>query len=79
VVAGGALRGIGDTRSAALAHFGGYWLAGMPLAYLLCFPLHWGVRGIWVGLTVALILIGSGLVLIWRLRSTGQKLQSTLV
>jgi MATE family multidrug resistance protein len=79
VVAGGALRGIGDTRSPALAHFGGYWLAGMPLAYVLCFLLQWGVCGIWVGLTVALILIGSGLVLVWRLRSAGQKLQSTLV
>jgi len=27
--------------------------------------LQWGVRGIWVGLTVALILIGSTLVAVW--------------
>jgi MATE family multidrug resistance protein len=70
VVACGALRGIGDTRSAAWAHFGGYWIAGMPLAYALCFPFHWGVRGIWVGLTVALILIGSGLVAVWARSAT---------
>jgi MATE family multidrug resistance protein len=79
VVAGGALRGLGDTRSPAVAHFSGYWLAGMPLAYWLCFPMRWGVSGIWVGLTVALILIGVWLVLVWRYRLTDQKLQSTLV
>ncbi len=65
VVAGGALRGVGDTRSPAIAHFAGYWLAGMPLAYVLCFSRNWGVSGIWVGLTLALILIGSGLVAVW--------------
>jgi MATE family multidrug resistance protein len=65
IVAAGALRGIGDTRSPAWTHFSGYWLAGLPLAYSLCFPMRWGVRGIWVGLTVALILIGSALVAVW--------------
>ena len=65
VVAGGALRGLGDTRSPAVAHFAGYWLAGMPLGWALCFPWGWGVRGIWVGLTVALILVGAGLVVVW--------------
>jgi MATE family multidrug resistance protein len=79
VVATGALRGIGDTRSPAVLHFAGYWIAGMPLAYWLCFPQHWGVSGIWVGLTVALILIGSGLILVWRYRLKDQKVHSTLV
>jgi MATE family multidrug resistance protein len=78
VVASGALRGIGDTRSPAVAHFAGYWLAGMPLAYGLCFSRGWGVSGIWVGLTVALILIGVGLVAVWarrlRQRSTAANL-----
>ena len=81
VVAGGALRGLGDTRSPALAHFAGYWLAGMPLAWALCFPLGWGVRGIWVGLTVALILVGGCLVIVWAasLRGRSQNVHSTLV
>jgi MATE family, multidrug efflux pump len=70
VVAGGALRGLGDTRSPAVAHFAGYWVAGLPLSWALCFPLGWGVRGIWVGLTAALILIGAGLVLVWALRTS---------
>jgi len=68
VVATGALRGLGDTRSPAYAHFVGYWILGLPIAYLLCFPLGWGVGGIWAGLTAALIAIGLTLVLVWRSR-----------
>ena len=68
VVAGGALRGLGDTRTPMVAHFAGYWAIGLPLSYTLCFPLGWGARGIWIGLSVALILIGASLVLVWRAR-----------
>ena len=66
VVATGALRGLGDTRTPALAHLAGYWLIGMPIAYVLCFSYGWGVRGIWVGLTSALILIGLILLAAWH-------------
>ncbi len=66
VIATGALRGLGDTRSPMLAHLAGYWAAGLPAAYLLCFPFGWGARGIWVGLSAAIILIGSGLVAVWK-------------
>src|ERR1019366_9380167 len=43
VVATGALRGLGDTRTPALAHLAGYWIIGMPVAYVLCFTYGWGV------------------------------------
>jgi MATE family multidrug resistance protein len=66
VVATGALRGLGDTRTPALAHLAGYWLIGMPVAYVLCFSYGWGVTGIWVGLTSALILIGLILLVAWH-------------
>jgi MATE family multidrug resistance protein len=66
VVATGALRGLGDTRTPALAHLAGYWLIGMPVAYVLCFLYGWGVTGIWAGLTGALIAIGTILLLAWR-------------
>ena len=66
VVAGGALRGIGDTRTPMLVHLVGYWAVGMPVAYELCFPLGWGAPGIWVGLVAALVLIGAVLVICWR-------------
>jgi MATE family multidrug resistance protein len=70
-VATGALRGLGDTRSPMLAHLAGYWAIGLPVSYVLCFRLKWGVSGIWVGLTTALILIGIALVWVWieRVRS----------
>src|SRR5260370_2232873 len=35
VVATGALRGLGDTRTPALAHLAGYWFLGMPVAWIL--------------------------------------------
>jgi MATE family multidrug resistance protein len=66
VVATGALRGLGDTRTPALAHFAGYWIVGMPVAWFLCFTYGWGVTGIWVGLTSALILIGLLLLAAWH-------------
>jgi len=66
VVATGALRGLGDTRTPAIAHLAGYWLIGMPVAYVLCFTYGWGVTGIWVGLTSALILIGLILLAAWH-------------
>jgi MATE family multidrug resistance protein len=64
-VATGALRGTGDTRTPMLCHLLLYWLLGLPLGYVLCFVLGWGAVGLWVGLCVALILIGSVLLAVW--------------
>ena len=62
----GALRGIGDTRTPMLVHFTAYWLLGVPLGTWLCYRRHWGVLGLWVGLSLALILIGILLLSFWR-------------
>jgi MATE family multidrug resistance protein len=70
IVATGALRGIGDTRSPLVAHALGYWAIGMPVVWVLCFPRGWGARGIWVGLSAALILIGAALAVVWKVRSS---------
>jgi MATE family multidrug resistance protein len=70
VTATGALRGLGDTHTAMLAHLAGYWVVGLPVAYILCFPMGWGAAGIWVGLSAALILIGLILVPAWRRRAS---------
>ncbi len=64
-VATGALRGTGDTRTPMLCHMLLYWLLGLPLGYLLCFTMGWGAVGLWLGLCVALILIGSVLLVVW--------------
>jgi MATE family multidrug resistance protein len=67
-VATGALRGSGDTRTPMLANFIAYWFIGLPLGYVLCFKLGWGAVGVWIGLCVGLILIGSALLLTWHRR-----------
>ncbi|HTV82285.1 MAG TPA: MATE family efflux transporter [Acidobacteriaceae bacterium] len=56
-VSTGALRGLGETRFPMLINLGGYWILGLPLGALLCFPLKWGLSGLWMGLTLALITI----------------------
>jgi MATE family multidrug resistance protein len=67
-VATGALRGTGDTRTPMLANLVAYWFIGLPLGYILCFRMGWGAVGIWVGLCVGLILIGSALLIAWNKR-----------
>lgn len=68
-VATGSLRGTGDTRTPMLCHFSAYWLLGLPLGTYLCFRRHWGALGLWVGLSLSLILIGILLLTFWRRRS----------
>lgn len=65
-VSTGALRGLGETRAPMVANFVGYWILGLPLGFFLCFVLHWGVYGIWIGLTVALIVIAGALLRRWN-------------
>jgi MATE family multidrug resistance protein len=65
-VATGALRGAGDTRTPMFCHFTAYWIIGLPLGAWLCFRRGWGALGLWVGLSLALILIGIILLFVWR-------------
>jgi MATE family multidrug resistance protein len=65
-VATGALRGAGDTRTPMLCHLLAYWVIGLPLGAWLCFRRGWGVIGLWIGLSLALILIGVVLLMAWR-------------
>lgn len=66
IVATGALRGAGDTRTPMLCHFAGYWVIGLPLGAVLCFRYGLGAPGLWIGLSAGLILIGIVLVGFWR-------------
>ena len=65
-VATGALRGLGNTRTAMLVNLCGYWVLGLPLGYVLCFRNGYGVFGLWIGLTLALIVIAVILSLVWQ-------------
>jgi multidrug resistance protein, MATE family len=77
VVATGALRGAGNTRVPMLANFIGYWVIGLPLGAFLCFKLKMGAVGMWAGLCLALVLIGSALVGVWHLVIKGVMAQHT--
>jgi MATE family multidrug resistance protein len=72
VVTTGALRGLGDTRTAMFANFAGYWIFGLPLGYFLCFIANWGLLGLWWGLSLALIGIAVVLLFAWARESQEQ-------
>jgi len=65
-VATGALRGIGDTRTAMIANLVGHWLVGLPFGYVLGLRWGWGVTGIWMGLCLGLICVAVWLTAVWK-------------
>lgn len=67
-VSTGVLRGLGDTRTPMVSNLAGHWLLGLPVGYALCFWWKWGVVGLWTGLSIGLIVIGSTLVFTWSRR-----------
>lgn len=68
VVATGALRGAGDTRTPMLANLFGHWFIGLPVGYYLGLHLGWGASGVWIGLCVGLTLVGAYLAWVWSAR-----------
>ena len=64
----GTLRGLGDTRTPMIANLGAHWLLGLPISYTLCFLFGWGVYGLWVGLTLGLIVVAVILLWAWTVR-----------
>ncbi len=64
----GTLRGLGDTRTPMFVNLAAHWLLGLPVSYTLCFVLGWGVWGLWVGLSLGLIVTGIVLLWAWTLK-----------
>ncbi|MER8099070.1 MATE family efflux transporter [Kitasatospora sp. NPDC094016] len=50
----GLLRGLDDTRSGFRITLIGYWVVGLPFAWLLAYPLGGDIRGLWFGLLIGL-------------------------
>ena len=53
-VASGVLRGMSDTRVPMIIAVVSYWVVGLPVGYVLAFPLDLGAQGIWWGLASGL-------------------------
>jgi MATE family multidrug resistance protein len=51
------------------ANLAGHWFLGLPLGYFLCFVLGYGVVGMWVGLSIGLMAVGTVLLGTWRFRA----------
>ena len=64
-VATGVLRGLGDTRTPMVLNALGYWVFGVPVGYALCFTFGWGVAGLWIGLSIGLVIVAIALTAVW--------------
>nr|WP_198375948.1 MATE family efflux transporter [Roseomonas rubea] len=66
VVAGGALRGLADTRVPMLFAALGYWGLAFPAGLALAWWAGLGPMGLWVGLALGLALVAVMMTLRWR-------------
>ena len=64
VLALGLLRGVQDTTVPMIMATISYWIVGLPISYVLAFPLGMGGVGIWLGLVVGLTV--AGILMMWR-------------
>jgi MATE family, multidrug efflux pump len=48
-----------------ITNLAGHWLFGLPVGYTLCFVLGFGVIGLWIGLSIGLIVVGMILLAVW--------------
>lgn len=68
-IGNGILRGTGDTVGPLRISLVGYWLIGLPAAYLLGFTANQGIQGVWIGQTIGLAATATLLVMSFRQRT----------
>ena len=69
VVAAGNLRGAGDTHTPMFTNLVAHWAFGLPVGYLLAFHGRLRVVGLWMGLSLGLIIAGAVLLVAWTARA----------
>ena len=72
-VAGGILRGLGETKVAMLVNLVGYWFFGLPVSYLLGFVFGLGPGGLWYGLVLGLAAVAMTLLARVRMALTREQ------
>jgi MATE family multidrug resistance protein len=65
VVATGVLRGAGETRLPMICNLLAHWGIGLPIGYILAFPMGNGIVGLWCGLSIGLVLAGLANLATW--------------
>lgn len=68
-----AFTGLGDTRTPLWAAIASNWVIGMPISWLLAFPLGLNVFGLWIGRALASVASALILVVLWRRRIRAEK------
>ncbi len=58
VISGGILKGFKMTKIVSLCVFTGYWLVGVPVAYVLVWKYSLSLKGYWIALAVSLLFMG---------------------
>jgi multidrug resistance protein, MATE family len=51
----GIIRALGKQGVASIGTIIGYWVIGIPFSLLAVFTLDWGIVGLWLGPTLALL------------------------
>jgi MATE family multidrug resistance protein len=74
VVGGGLMRGMGRPKAGAIVNLIGFYVIGLPLAWLLAFPLGLGMEGIWWGLAAGLGGVAAMLV-VWVTRTSRRPIE----
>jgi MATE family multidrug resistance protein len=76
-VAGGILRGLGETRVAMVVNLLGYWGLGLPVSYVFGVHLGYGPAGLWWGLVLGLAVVAT--ILLTRVRVALSRSQARVV
>ena len=72
------MRGMGRPKAGAVVNLIGFYVIGLPLAWLLAFPAKLGVVGIWWGLAAGLGVVAI-LLCIWVMRTANRPLAELIV
>jgi multidrug resistance protein, MATE family len=73
VVCLGVLRGMKDVKIPTAVTMVAYWVIGLPVSYVLAFPLGLGVDGVWYGLMIALTI--AAVLLFWRFNYLSKRVE----